>query len=408
MTEEALNTTDSKISNYQTVDMDGQDLNVAKEPNLFNTKSDILENDILNISEKLLANLLKDHTKAQSLKSQKKDDFANWPHIIWATNDYKDQNHDFFDEIREEDVTGDKGFTIRPRALKERDVQAQRSKDMAEVFTPAWICNTQNNLIDNQWFGREGVFNTEKPDHTWVVNPNKIEFPDKKNWLDYVKDTRMEITCGEAPYLASRYDTTTGELIPLKERIGLLDRKLRVVGENTNTEIEWLSGAFLAVKHIYGYEFQGDNLLLAREAVLFTVMEYFEDKFKKKLQDYSLNALEDFSYIISWNLWQMDGMKLVIPGTCHNTPRIEKKTKNLFGDYSIQVIKEEECEGCKNNHVLKHNGIACIIKDWSNNCDIDPQKLSIASFKSTKLEFKKVYQDSVFGSNTDNNSVTPK
>jgi hypothetical protein len=32
---------------------------------------------------------------------------------------------------------------------------------MAEVFTPSWICNAQNNLIDNTWFGRDNVFNKE-------------------------------------------------------------------------------------------------------------------------------------------------------------------------------------------------------------------------------------------------------
>ena len=43
---------------------------------------------------------------------------------------------------------------------------------------------------------------------------------------------RLEITCGEAPYIASRYDTVSGEPIEIKRRIGILDRKLRVVTEN--------------------------------------------------------------------------------------------------------------------------------------------------------------------------------
>ena len=47
---------------------------------------------------------------------------------------------------------------------------------------------------------------------------------------------RLEISCGEAPYLVSRYDTVMGETIPISQRIGLLDRKLRVVSENTDTE----------------------------------------------------------------------------------------------------------------------------------------------------------------------------
>ena len=113
---------------------------------------------------------------------------------------------------------------------------------MAEVFTPSWICNAQNNLIDEAWFGRKDVFNREltTPDgqHTWKVNEAKITFPEGKTWKDYVHDIRMEITCGEAPYLVSRYDTTTGCFIPVDRRIGLLDRKLRIISENTATSGE--------------------------------------------------------------------------------------------------------------------------------------------------------------------------
>ena len=64
----------------------------------------------------------------------------------------------------------------------------------------------------------------------------------------------MEITCGEAPYLVSRYDTTTGMFIPLEQRIGMLDRKLRIISENTTTSGEWLEMAQEAYKNIYAYE----------------------------------------------------------------------------------------------------------------------------------------------------------
>ena len=74
-----------------------------------------------------------------------------------------------------------------------------------------------------------------------AVSEGKIEFPDGKCWQGYVDSRRLEITCGEAPYLVSRYDVSTGELIvPPLRRIGILDRKLRVVNENTDTYEEWL------------------------------------------------------------------------------------------------------------------------------------------------------------------------
>ena len=103
------------------------------------------------------------------------------------------------------------------------------------MFTPAWICNAQNNLIDEEWFGRkEGLFNSTDPENPqkWINNEEKIEFPEGKTWKDYVADTRLEITCGEAPYLCNRYDAVTGEYNEnVKYRIGMLDRKLRIVSE---------------------------------------------------------------------------------------------------------------------------------------------------------------------------------
>ena len=93
-------------------------------------------------------------------------------------------------------------------------------------------------------------------DNTWTVNEEKIIFDGQQTWKKYVDSRRLEITCGEAPYLVSRYDTTTGELIvPPINRIGFLDRKLRVVNENTITEEEWLKWAERAIQSYYGYEY---------------------------------------------------------------------------------------------------------------------------------------------------------
>lgn len=67
----------------------------------------------------------------------------------------------------------------------------------------------------------------------------KILFSPNKNWEDYIKSIRLEISCGEAPYLISRYDTVTGKTIDIKNRIGLLDRKFRVLNENVDDCDEW-------------------------------------------------------------------------------------------------------------------------------------------------------------------------
>ena len=153
------------------------------------------------------------------------------------------------------------------------------------MFTPSWICNKQNNLVDNaSWFGTDFVFN-EEIEKTWISTTEPIKFPTAtgKTWQDYINDVRLEITCGEAPYLylVSRYDAVSGEMIELSQRIGLLDRKLRVVSENTRTEDEWLKWAFKFVQNTYGYDWQGDNVLLARENLLFTFIDYYKAQFEK-------------------------------------------------------------------------------------------------------------------------------
>lgn len=151
------------------------------------------------------------------------------------------------------------------------------------------------------------------------------------------------------------YDTVTGVFIPVEQRIGLLDRKLRVVGENTFTTREWLKATQSAYQSIYGFEWQGDNLVLAREALLYTFVDYYRAKFGK---DPHLKSLLYIAYIISWNIWQMDGLKGVIPNSCHSTI-----VKDLF-DINENIQK---CEGCRQNNIRKHNGIYCKIRDWKKN-----------------------------------------
>ena len=307
---------------------------------------DIREDDLLALSAPVLDTLLRDHTTGQN--------------IFWATHDYEalGRGYDYHAPILPELITGERGMVIRPRVLKTRAEQTDRAKDMAEVFTPSWVCNAQNNLVDEAWFGRTNVFNIEDAaNHTWQATTDKIAFPDGKSWKDYVRATRMEMTCGEAPYLASRYDATTGEPITISQRIGLLDRKLRIVSENVETSGDWLEWAQVAYKNTYGFEWQGDNLLLAREALLWTFIEYYQAKFHKAPLLKSINYI---AYIISWNLWQMDGLKGVVPDSCRNG--VMEKEMTLFGEQEKLV----NCPGCQQDDMRKHNGQYSLIRDWKN------------------------------------------
>ncbi len=304
-------------------------------------KVDIKENYIYSLDDKLLEILLKDHSSNKN--------------IIWATDNYKSRGRGYyeFDNISLKAITGRNGLVIKPRVEKSQKEQSKRIKDKAEVFTPSWVCNAQNNLIDDAWFGRKNVFNTEK-NKTWCVNHDKIIFPEDKTWQDYVLLNRMEISCGEAPYLCSRYDTVTGKWIEVNDRIGILDRKLRVINENVEHEEDWFEWTLKAYKATFGFEWQGDSLLIARENLLFTFIDYYVERFK----NYPINErLEEIAKILSWNIFQMDGLKFVIPNSCKPVPKMQI---SLFGDDN----EPEECPGCKKGNNNKHTGIYAKVMNW--------------------------------------------
>ena len=153
---------------------------------------------------------------------------------------------------------------------------------------------------------------------------------------------RLEITCGEAPYIVSRYDAATGELLGIKQRIGILDRKLRVVNENTDNETEWFKWVLRAYQSVYGYEFQGDSLLIARINLLITFVDYMQDRWNRVPTDAELRKIVN---IIVWNLWQMDGISGTIP---FGKPKEEYHQFSLF-DFVVADEPEE---------------VYCRIYDW--------------------------------------------
>lgn len=270
--------------------------------------------------------------------------------IIWATSSYEEYGPEFKDDkpITANALLGLNPMVLQPRVLKSLEEQQSRTKSKAEVFTPSWLCNTMNNYLDEEWFGRKDVFNNEK-DKTWITNEETIQFPDNKFWQDYIISNRLEITCGEAPYLVSRYDTSTGELIvPPKHRIGLLDRKLRIINENVDNEEDWYSWVIRAYQSIYGYEFQGDNLLIGRINLLMTFVDNYESKWNKQPDKKQLRKIAN---IISWNLWQMDGLTDTVP---LGIPQPEFEQPSLFDLFD--TVEEEKDEPKKSPK--------CKIYDW--------------------------------------------
>ena len=124
---------------------------------------DIIEHEIINMSEKLFNVLLMDRTTKKN--------------ICWATDHYISYGDAYYPQepITKELVTGRNANIISPRVAKDVEIQTKRTKEKAEVFTPSWVCNEQNNLVDEAWFGRKDVFNKSE-NQCWITNKEIIHF----------------------------------------------------------------------------------------------------------------------------------------------------------------------------------------------------------------------------------------
>lgn len=279
--------------------------------------------------------------------------------IMWATDAYAEfgPRYERNEQIQITLFTEENKGIIKTRARKEFEQQSKRTRQRAEVFTPLWICNYMNNYVDEQWFGRQNAFNKDG------VPTDKVLFDDKHSWKDYIDLKQLEITCGEAPYLVSRYDVASGEIIPISRRIGILDRKIRVVTENTTTYEDWIFWVTRAYQATYGYEFQGDNLLIARINLLMTLFENAEEIWHKQP---SLKEINTIINIITWNLWQMDGITGTIPF---------KKAQEQYQQldmFSLMGLSETEKED--------EPQPLCKIYDWRSN-----KSLTYESMKEKRL-----------------------
>lgn len=240
--------------------------------------TDIDEEYLYQTMPEILDILLMDRTRSNQRYTK---------NIIWANDNFKHLNTKLYGaeaEIKSELITGQMSGLIQPRSMKSKDQQKERTKTKAEVFTPTWVVKLQNDEVD-------------------------------KNYIDddldtYISRTWLEITCGEGPYITSRYDMETGKYINLKDRVGFLDRKLQRINDEVDDKISWQKYVEKAYKASYGFEWSGDSLFLARENLLFTYVDYFLAKWDEEPME---ESIKDIATIISYNLFQMDGLKYIIP-----------------------------------------------------------------------------------------------
>lgn len=254
---------------------------------------DISEEALAKESQDLLSVLLKDRTTNKS--------------IVWATHSYEFWGRGFgvADSITPRKVTGPYANLIQPRSEKSKAEQKDRTKVRAEVFTPTWLVKLQNGFVEEE------------------LSTLPLEAYIDTKWL--------EITCGEAPYMVSRYDTVTGEEIKLEDRVGFVDRKLQRISQEISDESEFFNLAVRAYKASYGYEYQGDSLLLARENLLASFEDYYRAAFDKEP---SLEQRMEIATIISYNVMQMDGIAKTTPYSMTAPKAVQL---DLFGEVEEEI-----------------------------------------------------------------------
>ena len=329
-------------------------------------------------------------------------DRSTGKNIIWATDPPEELQTVMYEPVTDKSqiTTQQLGLThyevVLPRMMKQTDTQQQRTRKKGEVFSPAWVCNKMNNALDADWFGALGAgetagqFTVELP-QGWQTAETPVQFQVCKGrtpaWVQYVQSRRLEVTCGEAPFLASRYDAATGEMIPVARRIGILDRKLRVVSENAATEDEWRKYATHAVQSTYGYEYQGDNLLLARVNLLLTYAEHLQARWQRKP---TKEELQPIANIISWNLWQMDGLHLSVPG---GKPQPETEQLDLFSMFGAAEPQPPT--------------VSCKVKNWRKGSHGTAQNFETIQEGSTSMKFDYVIGNPPYQEMLENTSDRP-
>lgn len=304
---------------------------------------DISEEQLAMESADLLKILLKDRTTKKN--------------IVWATHSYELLGKGFApsDRINPSKVTGNYANLIQPRSEKSKYEQKDRTKIRAEVFTPTWLVEKQNGYVE-------------------------VEL-ETLNLEDYIQVRWLEITCGEAPYMVTRYDTVTGEEIPLSERVGFVDRKLQRISREVSDEVTFYELIKEAYRASYGYEYQGDSLLLARENLLATFEDYY---LAKTGNQPTLEQKKEIATIISYNVFQMDGLKKISP---YSATQKQSQQLSLFSD----ELEVEQAEESKTQ-----------IKDWKKNKMIGFERLSS---EESEMKFDVVignppYQEEAQGTST--------
>jgi len=278
---------------------------------------DISEEGIADDSGTLLTILLKDRTTNKN--------------IVWASPSYEGMGKPFCADqpIKKNLIIGPYDSIIQPRVEKNKRNQEIRTRKRGEVFTPPWLVDKQVSIV--------------------------LDELDDISFESFIALRWLELACGEGPYIVTRYDSISGDIIPINKRVGFLDRKLQRIVEQSTTEKEFIKWSKIAYESSYGYELQGDSLLLARENLLLSFCEYYNHKFGKLP---TMKVIKQIATIVSYNIFQMNGLT-------KKTPYSDESKDNI----QLNLFDEVNDQGQKGDRFT-------LVKDWENKVLVSVDSIS--------------------------------
>jgi hypothetical protein len=182
---------------------------------------------------------------------------------------------------------------LRRRCDKPKAEQRARTKRRAEVFTPTSVVAFMN-------------------DHAEAAKCNvPVEELDTVSWRDRIQLRALDSCCGEGAFTTTLYDPITGEDIPEPERVGILDRKLRLVVEHAPMS---LAPRYLltALRTSYACDIMGDNVILARMNVYLAWLEAYR---RAMGTPPSIAEMNEACEVICGTVMQVDALTGMLPAS---------------------------------------------------------------------------------------------
>lgn len=122
-----------------------------------------------------------------------------------------------------------------------------------------------------------------------------------------------------------------------------------------------------ATEASYGYEYQGDNLLIARVNLLLTFIEYYADRWG---YEPDIKLIHLIANKIAWNIWQMDGRQDTVP--------LGKPYERYHQLTMLETTPDTECEG-------KKKDVPCRVFNWRSKFSLEFQEIKGDLIMSNKL-----------------------